>query len=277
MSFLGIRLPSLSNVLPLLSTAAPFIPGIGPMAKLGIMGAGALLGGAKDDRTARNLYSQQAGGYQDLLGQGQANSQQYQQYMAPMLQQYQSIINNGGIPNFDARYRSSIEGQAPEFDNAVHNAFMDFGDRGLGVDSTGLEGAVGNLRARQAQAGLNMRRDLIGQGITNRTNMLQQGIPMLNGMMQGNNQLQMQALSGLGGVGGMYGSKAQGAMGSLGQLGSMLPQILQMGSGKNPNAGSNTLDTNQSGAAYNLDPTLGNPWGNGQQSIPMMQNGRRTA
>ena len=61
----------------------------------------------------------------------------------------------------------------------------------------------------------------------------------------------------MGGVGGMYGSQANDAMGGLGQLGSLLPSILRLQGGSNPNAGNNMLGTNQKTGYNPNDPTGG--------------------
>lgn len=243
-NFLGIRLPNASKLVPMLSSVAPFIPGVGPGIKAGLMGLNALMGGSDAARKAGNANSKVEQGYDQQIENGQNLSSMSMGHLAPMLKQYTDMVSNGGIPNFDARYRGYMDGNAPGYDNAVKSTMQDFGDRGIGLNSSPLMGAVSGIRGKQQQAGLNFRQGLMTEAMDNKQQMLQNAVPMLSGLYGQGNQMTIQGLSGMGGVGGMYQSQSDAFGNDLGKLGEFLPGILGMGN-KNPNAGNNTLGTNQ--------------------------------
>ena len=264
---------TVTNALPIAAGAASLMPG-GAALKGGLLLANNLISGSKADQKARAAMTQQQAGYNDVASQAQGNNAYLNQQLMPIMQQYQQLIGDGGIPQFDARYRSMIEGNAPGFDNAVAQTFRDFGDRGIGAGSSVVGNAVSQVRNRQASEGANFSRGIISDAMQNRADLLTRGIPMLNQQIMGNNQLRMQALGNLGGVGGMYASRADNAMGSLGKLGGSLSDILKLGGSANPDAGNNSLGTNQSPSMWNPVSESGGEdygWGTTSASMPTTQ------
>lgn len=233
----------LGGLLSAASTVVPFIPGIGPGVKAGLMGLNALTGGANAARKSDRANNQLERGYGSMIQGGQDLTKLSMDQLAPMLRQYTDMVGNGGIPNFDARYRGYMSGNAPGYDNAVASTMMDFGDRGFTPGSSPVAGAVSNIRAKESQSGLDFRQGLMAEAMNNKQQMLQNGVPMLSGLMGQGNSMTGAGLSGMGGVGGLYASQSNGFSDALGSLGQFLPGLL--GNNKDPNAGNNTLGTNQ--------------------------------